>query len=87
MVKLWHNTTYFSVEAINIQRKIRGKNWSRGTNSRLPFGVNVNLNLSCVTRTFHVLVVQNGIHFVVVQNNGKEMYKKFTARAICFFAN
>ena len=53
----------------------------------MPFGVNVNLNLSCVTRTFHVLVVQNGIHFVVVQNNGKEMYKKFTARAICFFAN
>ena len=23
-----------------------GKTWSRGTNSRLPFGVNVNLNLS-----------------------------------------
>ena len=22
-----------------------------------------------------ILVVQNGIHFVVVQNNGKEMYK------------
>jgi len=27
-----------------------------------------------VTRKFHVLVVQNGI--VVLQNNGKEMYKK-----------
>ena len=54
---------------------------------RLPYAVNVNLNLSCATRTFHVLVVQNGIRFVVVQNNGKEMYKKFTARAICFFAN
>ena len=24
----------------------KGKTWSRGTNSRLPFGVNVNLNLS-----------------------------------------
>ena len=23
-----------------------GETWSRGTNSRLPFGVNVNLNLS-----------------------------------------
>ena len=26
----------------------KGKTWSRGTNSRLPFGVNVNLNLSIV---------------------------------------
>ena len=25
---------------------IKGKTWSHGTNSRLPFGVNVNLNLS-----------------------------------------
>ena len=25
---------------------IKGKTWSRGTNSRLPFSVNVNLNLS-----------------------------------------
>ena len=25
---------------------IKGKTWSRGTNSCLPFGVNVNLNLS-----------------------------------------
>ena len=24
----------------------KGRTWSRGTNSRLPFGVNVNLNLS-----------------------------------------
>ena len=24
----------------------KGKTWSRGTNSRLPFGVNINLNLS-----------------------------------------
>ena len=23
-----------------------GKTWSRGTNSRLPFGVNLNLNVS-----------------------------------------
>ena len=26
--------------------KNKGKTWSRGTNSRLPFGVNLNLNLS-----------------------------------------
>ena len=24
---------------------IKGKTWSRGTNSRFPFGVNVNLNV------------------------------------------
>ena len=42
----YHKTTYFCVEAINGKRKIRGKTWSRGANSRLPFGVNVNLNLS-----------------------------------------
>ena len=54
----------------------------------------------CVTRTFDVLVLQNGI--VVVQNNGKERQKKRAARAnlfllirkksvlhvqICIFAN
>ena len=27
---------------------MRGETWSRGTNSSLPFGVNVNLNLSIV---------------------------------------
>ena len=26
-----------------------GKTWSRGTNSRLPFGVNVDLNLSNIS--------------------------------------
>ena len=36
----------FCVEVINSKRKIKGKAWSPGTNSRLPFGVNVNLNLS-----------------------------------------
>ena len=28
---------------------IKGKTWSRGTNSREPFGVNVNLNLSNIS--------------------------------------
>ena len=35
----------------NIQKQlttIKDKTWSRGTNSRLPFGVNVNLNLSII---------------------------------------
>ena len=27
---------------------MKGKTWPRGTNSHLPFGVNVNLNLSNV---------------------------------------
>ena len=34
--------------------------------------------IRCVTRTFHV---------VVVQNNVKEMYKKCAAVQNCFFAN
>ena len=46
-----HKTTYFCVEAINGKRKIGGKTWSRGANSRLPFGVNVNLNLSNIRKT------------------------------------
>ena len=37
----------------------------------------------CVTRTFHVLVLQNGIE--VVQNDGKQMYKKSVLHVqICF---
>ena len=28
--------------------KIKGKTWSRGANSRLPFGVSVNLNFSII---------------------------------------
>ena len=40
----------FLAEVININDNIiKGKTWSRGTNSRLRFGVNVNLNLSTVT--------------------------------------
>ena len=31
---------------------IKGKNWSHGTNSRLLFGVNVNLNLSNVKGSY-----------------------------------
>ena len=31
---------------------IEGKTWSRGTNSRFPFGVNVNLNLSSINQDF-----------------------------------
>ena len=36
----------FWVEAINSKRKIGGETWLRGTNSRLPCGVNVDLRLS-----------------------------------------
>ena len=32
-----------------------GKTWSRGTNSRLPFDVNVNLNLSIIFIQWHIL--------------------------------
>ena len=34
---------------------MRGETWSRGTNSSLPFGVNVNLNLSIVHFQFFVV--------------------------------
>ena len=40
-------TSYFFLSWSNKQyTTIKGKTWSRGTNSRLPFCVNVNLNLS-----------------------------------------
>ena len=40
-----------------------GKTWSRGTNSRLPFDVNVNLNLSIVVATI--------IDFMTVEDWGE----------------
>ena len=33
---------------MNSKRQLMGKIWSRGTNSRLPFDVNMMLNLSTV---------------------------------------
>ena len=35
--------------------------WSRGTNFRLPFGVNVNLNLSIVTVLTSVQPISNSV--------------------------
>ena len=46
MEKNWRVATYFLSRSNKKQTKITGKTWSRGTNSRLPFGVKVNLNLS-----------------------------------------
>ena len=37
--------------------KNKGTTWSRGTNSRLPFGVNVNLNLSNTYNNFEISLV------------------------------
>ena len=31
---------------MNSERQVKGETWSRGTNSRLPFDVNMTLNLS-----------------------------------------
>ena len=42
-------TTNLCVEIMNSKRQVMGETWSRGTNSRLPFDVNVMLNLSIVT--------------------------------------
>ena len=64
------NDNYFFVEVINSERQlflcrsnkqwttIKGNTLSRGTNARLPFSVNVNLNLSKVTQmTMHCVQI------------------------------
>ena len=54
----------------------QGENeWQRKKVNRNSYNIS---SIKRVTRTFH---------FVVVQNNGKEMYKKCVARAKLFFAN
>ena len=40
--------TSLRVEIINSKRQVKRETWSRGTNSRVPFAVNVKLNLSNV---------------------------------------
>ena len=46
MNKELHETTNLRVEIMSSKRQVEGETWSRGTNSRLPFDVNVMLNLS-----------------------------------------
>ena len=49
MGKKLRETTNLCVEIINsYDTTSNGETWSRGTNSRLPFGTNVMLNLSNV---------------------------------------
>ena len=43
-------TTNLCIEMMNSKRQVKGETWSRGTNSRLPFDVNVMLILSIVGR-------------------------------------
>ena len=45
MDKKLRETTNLCVEIMNSKRQVMGETWSRGTNSRLPFDVNVMLNL------------------------------------------
>ena len=45
MDKKLRETTHLGVEIMNSKRQVE-ESWSRGTNSRLPFDVNVMLNLS-----------------------------------------
>ena len=45
-------TTNLRVEIMNSKRQVEGETWSRGTNSRLPFDVNVMLNLSNDTTNY-----------------------------------
>ena len=51
MDKKFGKTTNLCVEIMNSKRQVMGETWSRGTNSRLPFDINVMLNLSRVTFT------------------------------------
>ena len=46
MNKKLRETTNLCLEIMNSKRQVMGETWSRGTNSRLPFDVNVLLNLS-----------------------------------------
>ena len=46
MNKKLHETINLRVETMSSKRQVNGETWSRGTNSRLPFDVNVMLNLS-----------------------------------------
>ena len=46
MNKELHETTNLGVEIMSSKRQVKGETWSRGTNSRLSFDVNVMLNLS-----------------------------------------
>ena len=45
MAKKFRETTNLGVEIMNTKRQVNGK-FGRGTNSHLPFDVNVMLNLS-----------------------------------------
>jgi len=59
--------------------KNKGKTWSRGTNSRLPFGVNVNLNLSIIIINPYVNQAGNETDGDGIQLNLqiREMCKKY----------
>ena len=46
--KKLRETTNLCVEIMNSKRQVNGETWSRGTNLRLPFVVNVMLDLSIV---------------------------------------
>ena len=50
MDKKLRETTNLCVEIINSKRQVKGKTWSRGTNSRLPIEVNAMLNLSNIAQ-------------------------------------
>ena len=49
MGKKLRGTSDLCVEIMTSKRQVKGETWSRGTNSRLPFDVNVMLNLSNIS--------------------------------------
>ena len=75
MDKKLGKTTNLCVEIMNSKRQVMGKfTWSRGTNSRLPFDINVMLNLSGVTFT------ANGKGQIQVENSQKRSDKIKTSQ-------
>ena len=60
MVKTGIKLLIFCVEVIKTTVN-KGETWSRGTNSLLPFGVNVNLNLSILTVLTFVQPISNSV--------------------------
>ena len=61
MVKTGIKLLIFCVEVVKSERKIRGKLGHVVQNFRLPFGVNVNLNLSIVTVLTSVQPISNSV--------------------------
>ena len=72
-----HETSNLCVEMMNSKRQVKGmETWSFGTNSHLPFDVNVMLNLSIntVSRKKIIFTWCHGSHICVQNNESAAMF-------------